>query len=110
MIEKDKELSKKRYTYDFHGNLLFMKKLNGDKIGKGTLHIPYAWQPSEQELKETNDRETKLKDAARYAFKNPVNKPKTAKLYNIPKNFSKSMIPSKFNYEENGNFELMKPK
>ena len=57
MIEKAKELSKKKYTYDFEGNLMFMRKLNGDKLPKNTINLPYEWHLSEQEAKAIQDKE-----------------------------------------------------
>jgi hypothetical protein len=109
MQEKAKELSKKRYTYDFQGNLLFMKKLNGDRLPKNSLNLPYTWHRSEQEVKAIEEKERKRKEAARF-IPRTSEKPKTPRLFNIPQAFSKPTIASKYEYIPNGNFDKMKPK
>lgn len=86
-----------------------MKKLNGDRLPKNSLNLPYTWHRSEQEVKAIEEKERKRKEAARFIPRNNE-KPKTPKLYNLPQAFSKPIVPSKYEYLPNGNFEKMKPK
>ncbi|CAI2362812.1 unnamed protein product [Moneuplotes crassus] len=111
MIERNKELAKKKYTYDYDGNLLFVKKLNGDKLPKNTINLPYKWHLTDQEMIEIEKKEKKNKEAARrmFAKDNAKTKPKAEKLYKLPPSFAATQIPPKFEYERNGNYDLMKP-
>jgi len=106
--EQNKELSKKRYTYDFNGNLLFMKRINNDAIPKSTINLPYTWHKSEQEKKEIEDKNIKKRESLSLrGFRQ--NNPKSPKLFKIPDKFSKTIIKSKFEYNEIASFESMKP-
>ncbi|CAI2363137.1 unnamed protein product [Moneuplotes crassus] len=109
IIERNKELAKKKYTYDFNGNFLFIKKLNGDKLPKKTINLPYKWHLTNQELLELEQNEKKKKAASRTLYVKDKPKPKPQKLYKLPQSFSSTIIPSKFEYLKNGNYDVMKP-
>lgn len=106
--ERNKELSKKRYTYDFNGNLLFMKRFNPDAMPKNTINLPYTWHLSQQEVEAIEEKRRKKKEEERY--RRLGDKPKLTKTYSLPDKFSKPMIKPKFDYDRNINFEKLKPK
>lgn len=108
--EKAKELSKKKYTYDFNGNLLFMKRLNQDALPKNTIHLPYTWHLSDQELKAIADKERRRRESIKFRARGEE-KPKADKGYKLPQKFEKPLIGPKFEYNTAGStFDRLKPK
>jgi hypothetical protein len=61
MLEQLKELNKKSYTYDYNGNLLFMKRSNIELLPKTNLCLPYKFPLTEAELEELLAKEKSKK-------------------------------------------------
>ena len=105
---KIKHFLRNKYTYDFKGNLLFMHRLNGDNLPKNSINLPYKCQLSEQELQAIEDREKKRKEAARRRmFMEKQNNKSKPQSYQLPEKFSKPLIPAKFEYGVNGNYDMI---
>lgn len=100
-IERAKELKNKKYTFDYNGNLMFVKNVNNDDLPKKQMNLPYEFKLSQQEIDyiEEMKRQKKLaKIQARQALR-PNFKKKEEKPTPLPERFAKPIIASKFEYD-----------